>query len=76
MNQAEKQNVRDFAEAVISASVKLGAIFYLLNAENPQANMPGGQYEDHNANTHPEGIGGTKNPDLSGDPAEQSFCGR
>ncbi|HQI26290.1 MAG TPA: hypothetical protein PLY95_03545 [Candidatus Paceibacterota bacterium] len=33
MNQAEKQNVRDFAEAVISASVKLGAIFYLLNGE-------------------------------------------
>lgn len=76
MNQAEKQNVRDFAEAVVSASVNLGKLFYLLNAENPQANMPGGHYEDHNANKHPEGIGGTKNPDLSGDPAEQSFCGR
>ena len=33
MNQAEKQNVRDFAEAVVSASVKLGAIFYLLTGE-------------------------------------------
>jgi hypothetical protein len=56
--------------------MKLGKIFYLLNAENPQANMPGGHYEDHNANKHPEGIGGTKNPDLSGELAQQTLCKR
>jgi hypothetical protein len=33
MNQDKQQNTKQFAEAVISASVNLGKLFYLLNGE-------------------------------------------
>lgn len=38
MNQDKQQNTKQFAEAVISASVNLGKLFFLLNAEDSRLN--------------------------------------
>jgi len=48
----------------------------ILTAENPRAILPGAHYEGHNANTHPQGNGVSKKPDLSGGLAQQPLCKR